>query len=86
MAKRRPSAEGFQLPKKTIVPEAEAARFTGEQPVRESKLRRAELGERLTIYLPPELAKDLRLRCVTERRSVSDGVTEAVHTWLRVAM
>lgn len=43
-----------------------------------SRLRREESGERLAIYLPPELAMELRMLCVRERRSVSDAVTDAV--------
>jgi hypothetical protein len=85
---KKPSADGFKLPKRTIVTEADATKFTGEQQPKEakdSKLRRAELGERLTVYLPPALAKDLRVRCASERRSVSDAVTEAVGSWLHVA-
>ena len=81
---KKPSADGFKLPKRTLVSEAEAAKFTGEQQARESRLRRTELGERLTVYLPPGLAKDLRVRCASERRSVSDAVTEAVGAWIRV--
>lgn len=51
------------------------------QPV--SKLRRSELGERVAVYLPPELATELRLLCARERRSLSDAVTDATSEWIR---
>jgi len=47
-----------------------------------SSLRRAESGERVSVYLPPALAQGLRVRCAKERRSVSDAVTAAVRAWL----
>lgn len=43
-----------------------------------SSRRRAELGERMVVYLPPDLAGDLRMKCARERRSLSDAVTAAV--------
>lgn len=48
-----------------------------------SRLRRPERGERISVYVPPELAEALRVRCARERRSVSDAVTEALATWLK---
>lgn len=47
-----------------------------------SRLRRDESGERVSVYLPPDMATELRVRCARERRSVSDGVTEAIGAWL----
>lgn len=47
-----------------------------------SRRRRAVRGERIAVYLPPELVEELRLRCVREKRSVSDAVTEAVSSWM----
>ena len=47
-----------------------------------SRRRRPVRGERIAVYLPPELVEDLRVRCVRERRSVSDAVTEAVASWM----
>lgn len=47
-----------------------------------SRMRRESSGERVAVYLPPELALKLRMRCVQARRSVSDAVTEAVAQWL----
>jgi plasmid stability protein len=32
----------------------------------------------MVVYLPPELATELRVRCARERRSLSDAVTAAV--------
>jgi hypothetical protein len=46
------------------------------------QLRRAERGERLTVYLPPDLARRLRHRCVDDQRSVSDAITAAVLAWV----
>jgi hypothetical protein len=47
-----------------------------------SKLRRSERGERVSVYLPVELAAALRVACASSRRSLSDAVTEAVGEWL----
>jgi hypothetical protein len=38
--------------------------------------------ERLNLYIPMELATALRVRCAETRRSISDGVTEALRFWL----
>lgn len=89
--KSKALAGGFALPsppKRTTVAEPKAKRFTrAEDPPKASpapsRLRRSELGERVAIYLPPELAAELRVRCARERRSLSDAVTAAVETWLR---
>lgn len=48
----------------------------------ESKLKSAEVGEPMTIRLPPELARALRMHCASERRSVTNAVTEAVRALL----
>jgi hypothetical protein len=48
-----------------------------------SRLRREATGDRVAVYLPPDMAMELRVRCVRERRSVSDAVTEAVGSWLQ---
>lgn len=83
-------ASGFALPsapKRTPVAETKASRFTtaGDKapPSSSSRLRRAELGERVVVYLPPDLATELRVRCARERRSLSDAVTAAVEAWAR---
>ncbi len=95
--KSKALAGGFALPKppkRTPVPEPEAERFVEAmelaetQSVRrrspkESKLRRASRGERVAVYLPPEIVEQLRIRCVQERRSVSDAVSDAVTAWLK---
>lgn len=49
---------------------------------RDSQLRRAERGDRLTIYLPHELARALRIRCAEDNRSASDAVSTALLAWL----
>lgn len=95
--KSKALASGFALPKppkRTPVAEPEAERFVeaSEDPApraakrkapKESKLRRPTRGERVAVYLPPELMEELRIRCVQERRSVSDAVTEAVGRWVK---
>lgn len=91
---KRDLSAGFALPtppKRTPVAEVTAARFTVAEepkasPASTSRLRRAELGERMVVYLPPELATELRVRCARERRSLSDAVTAAVEAWARSAM
>jgi hypothetical protein len=84
-------AKGFTLPKapkRSEVPETEARKFERARtpattlPAAGSKLRRPERGERLSAYVPPELAEALRVRCARERRSVSDAVTAALAVWL----
>lgn len=75
-------SKGFSLPskpKRTELKPVQEARFTAAKS--ESKLRRAELGERVAVYLPPKLAEELRIRCAKERRSLSDAVTDAVELW-----
>ena len=88
-------ATGFALPsppKRTaLAPEKIATFVQAEEPSQArvravataSKLRRTELGERMVVYLPPELATELRVRCARERRSLSDAVTAAVEAWTR---
>jgi hypothetical protein len=81
-------AEGFSLPKpppRTPVEGPSAVKFTRSErkPSRASRLRREVGGERVAIYLPPELAEELRVRCARERRSISDAVTEAVTGWIK---
>jgi len=70
-----PSANERQMPL-----EEKAAAFVGGR--RSTKLRNAELGERVVAYVPPELAQALRVRCVEDRRSLSDAVTEAIRLLL----
>lgn len=89
--KRAIATAGFALPsppKHTPVPERIAKAFVEAEdrkapPASTSRLRRAELGERMVVYLPPELATELRVRCARERRSLSDAVTAAVEAWAR---
>jgi hypothetical protein len=82
-------AQGFALPKapaRTPVKDQAATKFVkSERKGRPSasRLRREGGGERLAIYLPPDIAEELRVRCARERRSISDAVTEAVSGWLK---
>ena len=79
-------AKGFALPKnprRTDVPETAAKKFeNAESGADSSKLRRPSRGDRISAYLPPNMAEELRVRCARERRSVSDAVTEAIKVWL----
>lgn len=53
------------------------------KPPASSLMRRSERGEKLTAYLPPELATRLRVACAhPPRRSLSTAVSEAVELWL----
>jgi hypothetical protein len=80
----------MKLPKTAPVPpvgETEARRFERRESTKSgaksgSRLKRDTLGERVTVYLPPRLAATLRRRCVNERRSLSDAMTEAVEAWM----
>jgi hypothetical protein len=89
--KSKALAKGFKLPKppppREPVREEDARRFessTGpSRGARSSPRRRAESGERLTAYLPPDLKIALEVRCAQERRSVSDAVTEALDAWMK---
>jgi hypothetical protein len=48
-----------------------------------SRLRRAERGEKLTIWLPPDVATELRVACAKPPRvAVSIAIEEAVRSWL----
>ncbi len=81
MAKKTIGTNAYALPATTArkdVPEREAKKFEEGSGAR---LRRLEKGERVTLYLPPELAKRVRLLCVEERRSMSDATTEALTEW-----
>jgi hypothetical protein len=87
MDKGKKLAKGFALPKppaRTQVKDKAATRFVrAEHKARASRLRRDVGGERLAIYVPPDKAEALRVRCARERRSISDAVTEAVSLWLQ---
>lgn len=80
-----PDVPRRELPQPTD--ETAARKLTGEKPpappARRSRLRRERSAdepeqERLTVYLPPDLAEALRVHCARHRRSLSDAVTEAV--------
>jgi len=85
MGKREAMAKGFampQPPKRTAVGGAEADRFVGETPAKTTRGKRREAGERLTVYVPPELAEAIRVRCARERRSLSEAGTTAFTMWI----
>jgi hypothetical protein len=48
-----------------------------------SALRRDESGERTVVYLPPDLATELRVFCARSRRSLSDAAAEGVTLLLK---
>ncbi len=71
------------------VGENEARRFERSETPRSSevakggsRLKRETLGERVTVYLPPKLVAAIRRRCLSERRSLSDALTEAAEQWM----
>ena len=87
---RKPAAADFAVPSSSrkAVPEDAARKFErrstrASAKVEQPSLRRETSGERLSIYLPPELAQELRIKSVKQRRSVSDAVTEAVRQWVK---
>lgn len=83
MTKKAIESSAYALPvskASKVVGEVAAKRFE-EGPA--ATRRRTEKGERVTLYLPPELAKQVRLLCVEERRSMSDAATEALTAWTR---
>ena len=51
-------------------------------PAGKSKLRKAEAGIRVAVYLPPELEQQLRVHCAMGRQSLSDAATEAFRRYL----
>ena len=81
-------AAGFSLPtapKRTPVTVDAADRFVGNNPKIATRGKRKEAGERLTIYVPTELAEAVRVRCAKERRSLSDAGTAALSMWIRAS-
>jgi hypothetical protein len=38
--------------------------------------------ERVNVYIPTDVVMALRVRCAETRRSISDGVTDALRAWL----
>jgi hypothetical protein len=65
--------------------EREGARVldvTTNERARMTSLRGDGTGARVVAYVPPELAQALRVRCVEDRRSLSDAVTEAIRLLL----
>ncbi len=83
----------MKLPKTAPVPavgETDARRFERREASKPSakggsRLKRDTLGERVTVYLPPQLAANLRRRCLNERRSLSDALTEAAQAWMNTS-
>ncbi len=69
-------------PKRTTVAVDEGDRFVDGGSQKATRGKRKKAGERLTIYVPPELAEEVRVRCAKERRSLSDAGTEALSMWI----
>jgi hypothetical protein len=86
MVKKTDLAKNLAIPKvapKPKVEEKPIQEFIGEEErFRASKLRSNQKGNRMCVYLQPGLLKELRVKCATEERSLSDAVSEAVKTWL----
>ena len=79
-SKSPPAAKSPKKPRKATSSAKKTQ--TLSEPGSNSRLRRAESGERIAVYLPPALAEKLRVRCATDRRSLSDALTEALTQWL----
>ena len=81
-----PSVEAFVAGEPQPLHVVEAASSPTQAPRKRAsampsaRLRRDDPGERLAVYLPPELVQALRIHCVHERRSASDAATEAIAT------
>ncbi len=88
-SKKAAVAAGFNrrkslpTPKRTSVAVDAGDRFIGGGSHTATRGKRKKAGERLTIYVPPELAEAVRVRCAQERRSLSDAGTEALSLWIR---
>lgn len=55
-----------------------------QSPKRRGIVERSDgrLRARMTIYLPPDLAKALRVRCASEGMEISEAVAEAIQKYL----
>ncbi len=49
---------------------------------RSTPLRKNTRGERLVVYIPHDVAGELRMLCARERRSLSDAITASVRELL----
>lgn len=76
MSPKKLSTAGFARP-------SEKPALTQEQFLKAGTKRREAQGERTAVYLPPDLAQKLRVRCAIERRSLSDAATEALTAWMK---
>ena len=78
--KQSGSAVALQRQKCYLAFVAQRKRSTASVPA----LRRENVEtERLNLYVPTDVATGLRVRCAETRRSISDGVTEALRLWLQ---
>jgi len=77
-------ASGLILPKKPAVKSVPAEKLeeAAEPAKPRGSKRREEPGERLAIYVPPELATKLRVYCAQSRSSLSDAITRALEKML----
>jgi hypothetical protein len=94
-------SKGFQLPKtpvRTEVNPEAAETFEGGRPTPKTKgvPKKASAGrtrrnisvaelERINAHVPVKVATELRVRCATDRISLSDAVTQALTQWLEPA-
>lgn len=94
----KPQGQGshkLDVPAATVLKDEDVEKFilAGERPpegykltkkAKASKLRRANRGERFSIYLPEELAEAVRIYCAKEKCSKSHAVTTALEQMLNI--
>ncbi len=82
-AKKEGLLSGFDLPsvEAPTADDGAAKRFISDRTG--SRLRRAERGVRINVYLPPELDEELRVYSARTRRSMSDVVSDAIAEYLK---
>lgn len=74
-----------RLPRNRGVPKPRGVSSPSRQvpkPDESRPLRRTEKTDRLTIYIPSDVAMKLRVYCAVNRCTQSDKVTEALRAWI----
>jgi hypothetical protein len=62
--------------------EARLRAFVGGDEMHESRYKRQGPGERIGVYMAPELVRAVKRAALEQDRSVTDALTEAVKDWL----